>query len=134
LKKNVFLNGIGVAAALYARTEECPKGVICVAPKTVFRIIVFSITLFIGTATYRIGTAQTGNGETKSKVTPPVSSNDKRSHDKGTDNAAEQWVADPERGWIRRNERSEAPKKQPATPAQQSNEDPRKAQRIFWEY
>ncbi len=97
--------------------------------KVTFNIIFFSLVPLLATAGQRIGAAENGSAQSGGKVASSMNSSDK-----GMKNS-NKWFADPERGWIREEERPELQKKSGTGSSQNQTQSPRgKTMAIFWEY
>jgi hypothetical protein len=97
--------------------------------KVILNVIFFCLALLITMAGYRIGAGENGNNRTPGKVT--------QSDDNAVKSNHTRWFADPVRGWIRNEERSEPPKKQRGAQDAQDKSGSSGRQgpaRVLWEY
>ncbi len=96
--------------------------------KVAFSTIFLSLALLLATAGQRIGAAENGNAQSGGKVASSVNSSDR-----GLENT-KKWFADPERGWIRGEERHELQKKRRAESENRIESSRGKAARVIEEY
>jgi len=108
---------------------ECQTEVITSVPwKVAFSIIFFSLALLLATTGQRIRAAENGNAQSGGKAASSMNSSDR-----GMENS-KKWFADPERGWIRGEERQELQKKRRAESENRIESSRGKAARILGEY
>jgi hypothetical protein len=96
------------------------------SPRKAIVAIFFCLTLLIVTANYHIGAGENGNPQSPGKVTQPDDSAIKSNHPR--------WFADPERGWIRTEQQSDARKKQRSDAKDKDVNNRPPAGRVLWEY
>ena len=96
--------------------------------KVAFSTIFFSLALLLTTAGQRIGAAENSNTQSGRKAASSVNSSDR-----GMENS-KKWLADPERGWIRGEERHELQKKRRAESENRIESSRGKAASVLGEY
>jgi len=95
--------------------------------KVILSVIFFCLALLLAMAGYGIRAGENSNNRTPGKVT--------QSDDNAVKSNHPRWFADPERGWIRMEERPELQKKSGTGISQNRMESPKgKTTAILWEY
>src|SRR5712692_1615739 len=97
--------------------------------KVILSVIFFCLALLLAMAGYGIRAGENSNNRTPGKVTQSDNNAVKSNHPR--------WFADPERGWIRNEERSETPKKQRGPQDAQDKSGSAGKQspgRVLWDY